>query len=540
MGRDLRIVDGELRLFEAQYRTDLTLRLRSGDAEDGARAPLLAEGEGRYRGEPFELEGRVDSPLDLQDSAQPYRVDVRARAGASRARVRGALPAALQFDAFQVQAELSGPDLAHLYPLLGIALPATPPYTLDGQLGRDGTTWRYHDFRGTVGSSDLSGDIDIALAGERPLLTADLESSRLALVDLGGFLGAQPGRRSASREGAGSDQAISEAGNAGDAGNEPDASAQSQARSTQPAGRILPHHPYNLSKLRSMDADVQLTAAEVDAPPLPIRTLDGRLHLENGLATIDPLRLGVAGGYLSAWVTMDATREPIATALKITVRNLDLPQLFPNAELVRDSAGRIGGNADLQGRGNSVADMLGSADGELGLVMGPGRISNLLVELAGLDIAEAIGFLLTEDQVIPVRCAYADFGFDEGVASVRQFVVDTSDTVIFGEGEVDFGSEALDIQLRPQPKDRSLIALRTPLIIGGTLGDPSFRPAAGGLILRSIAAAALYAAAPPAALLALIEFGPGEDTGCGPGAGEVPAEDRDGDGDGDGDAEDAG
>jgi uncharacterized protein involved in outer membrane biogenesis len=541
--REIRVTEGELKLFEAQYRTDLTLRLHSGEAEPGARAPLLAEGEGHYRGEPFELEGRVDSPLDLQDSERPWRVDVSARAGASRARVRGELAAALQLDAFEVQAELSGQDLAHLYPLLGIALPATPPYTLDGRLGREGQTWRYHDFRGTVGSSDLSGDIDIALAGERPMLTADLESSRLALVDLGGFLGADPGRDSGVGGDGGGAQGADDGDDAGRSGSrearnaaaaDGSGDATQDGEQAQPAGRVLPHHEYNLSKLRSMDADVQLTAAEVDAPPLPVRTLDGRLRLENGLATIDPLKLGVAGGDVSAWVTMDATREPIATALKLSVRNLDLPKLFPNAELVRDSAGQIAGDADLQGRGNSVAAMLGSANGDLGLIMGPGRISNLLVELAGLDIAEAIGFLLTEDQVIPVRCAYADFGFEDGVASVRQFVVDTSDTVIFGEGAVDFGSEELDIQLRPQPKDRSLIALRTPLIIGGTLADPSFRPAAGGLILRSIAAAALYAAAPPAALLALIEFGPGEDTGCGPDAGQVPEDGRD-DGDGEDD-----
>lgn len=500
--RELHITDGELRLIEPRLRTDLRLDLRSGERDaENQRAPLLANGEGRYRGERFELSGRVDSPLDLQDGDHPYRIDATATAGSTKARVRGSLVAPLQFNDFAVRFELAGADLARLYPLIGLALPATPPYALDGQLSRTGVTWRYDDFAGTVGDSDLGGDVAIDPSGERVALTAELTSTRLDLDDLAGFLGGTPG--TGTRETASTEQV---------------ADRQRQTAS----GRVLPDRPYDLSKLRSIDADVRLTAADVNAPPLPINSLSGRLVLVDGLVTIDPLRLGVADGEINAWVTMDATRDPIATALKMQARRLDLPKLFPNAELVKDSVGRIAGDANLQARGNSVALMLGSADGELGFAMGPGRISNLLIELAGLDIAEAIKFLLTDDKVIPVRCAYADFAFEDGVATARAFAVDTTDTVIFGDGSIDFGKEELDLRLRPRPKDRSILALRSPLKIGGTLADPSFRPEGGPLLLRGIAAAALYAAAPPAALLALIEFGPGEDAECGP-AGEAPA-----------------
>jgi hypothetical protein len=60
-------------------------------------------------------------------------------------------------------------------------------------------------------------------------------------------------------------------------------------------------------------------------------------------------------------------------------------------------------------------------------------------------------------------------------------------------------------------------SLRGPLEIKGTFKDPAFRPQAKPLLARTAAAAALYAIAPPAALLALIETGPGEDIDCGTG-----------------------
>jgi hypothetical protein len=56
------------------------------------------------------------------------------------------------------------------------------------------------------------------------------------------------------------------------------------------------------------------------------------------------------------------------------------------------------------------------------------------------------------------------------------------------------------------------------------LKDPSFRPKAGPLATRAAIAGALYVIAPPAALLALIETGPGGKVLCGPEATDAPAD----------------
>ena len=53
---------------------------------------------------------------------------------------------------------------------------------------------------------------------------------------------------------------------------------------------------------------------------------------------------------------------------------------------------------DLSGRGNSIAAMLGSSSGKVGLAMGRGHVGNLVMELAGLDITESLKFLVTGDK----------------------------------------------------------------------------------------------------------------------------------------------
>lgn len=491
---ELRVGEGTLVVLDAPSRTDLNLTLDSRPARrDDARQPLAIDGSGRFRGFDFDIQGRVESPLELRDGGEPYWINLNARAGSTRAHARGRMRTMARLDHFDLDLELTGQDLSHLDALFGIVLPPTPPYALDGRLVRDEQVWSYREFTGRVGDSDLAGDAVLTLGGERPHLKAELESDKLDFDDLAGFIGAPPST---------------------DPGESASAQQKQDGAALAGSARVLPQKPYDASSLQRMDADVRLVAARVDAGPLPLESLDASLHLDAGVAKLDPLNLGVAGGRIESIITLDASTTPIKATADLTLRRLSLPKLFPGAELTEDSSGRIGGRIKLKGRGDSIAAMLASAGGDIGLVMGRGRISNLLLELAGLDVAEALRFMIGKDRIVPLRCAHADFAVADGVMTTRSFVFDTTDTVLYGEGTVDLRDESFDLVLKPQPKDRSLVSLRSPLKVQGTFKDPDIAPQGGPLLLRGLAAVALYAMAPPAALLALAETGPGEDSDC--------------------------
>ncbi|MGO3126587.1 MAG: AsmA family protein [Luteimonas sp.] len=493
--RRLWVEDGRLRYLDVPGQTDIDVRLASRESRGGEdAAPAIAiEGGGSWTQNRFTLEGVAESPLALQDTDKPYRINLRARAGATRAQVRGSLVAPFQLRDFDLRFALSGRNLADLFPLVGIALPDTPPYALDGRLTRDAATWHYDGFTGKVGQSDLGGSAAITLGGERPFLKADLVSKRLDFDDLAGFIGGTPDAE---------DDAI-------------DPELVERERALAAKGRVLPDTPYDLAKLRAMDADVRLRAQRINAPKLPIDDMDAHLRLDAGLLQLEPLNFGVAGGNIRSTIRLDARQDTIQTRLQASVRRISLGGLFPPDTLAGEAVGRIGGDFNLAGAGNSVAAMLGSANGDVAVGMGAGRVSNLLVELAGIDIYETLKYLIGKDKQIPVRCAFADFGVQRGVMESRAFAFDTTDTIILGEGTINLREEQLDLLLRPRPKDRSILALRTPLTIGGTFASPSFRPDLARLGLRGAVALALGSIAPPAALLATLELGGGEDSGCG-------------------------
>lgn len=493
--RRLWIDDGRFRFLDTPGGTDIQVVLASQEArETDAAPPIGVSGGGTWSRNRFTLEGTAASPLDLQDTEAPYRIDLRARAGATRAHARGTLVDPLQLRDFDLQFALSGQNLDHLYPLVGVALPDTPPYALDGRLTRDGQTWHYDGFTGRVGQSDLGGDVAITVGAERPFLKADLVSTRLDLDDLAGFLGGAPQAE-------------------GDDALDPELVARAEQLASK--GKMIPDTPYELDKLRAMDADVRLRAQRINAPELPIDDMDAHLTLDAGMLQLEPLNFGVAGGDIRSTIRLDARQDTIQTRLQATVRRVELGGLFADSELAKQAVGRISGSFNIAGTGNSIAAMLGSADGDIAVGMGEGRISNLLVELAGLDIFESLKYLIGEDKQIPIRCAFADFGVQRGVMDARALAFDTSDTIIVGKGQVSLRDETLDLELRPRPKDRSIFALRSPLVVGGSFASPSFRPDLKRLGLRGAIALALGSIAPPAALLATLELGGGEDSSCG-------------------------
>ncbi|HGM6417113.1 TPA: AsmA family protein [Stenotrophomonas maltophilia] len=491
----LRIDDGRLQFIDALGRTDIRVGVRSGQPKQAdASPPLLVQGKGHWQGNPFTLRGGTESPLELTNSDHPFRIHLDGRVGATHAVASGTLTNPFQLRVFDLQFALSGQDLSDLYPLLGIAIPPSPPYALDGRLKRDHNVWRYDSFTGKVGDSDLAGNLQFEVGRDRPRLTATLESRRLDFDDLAGFVGAPP--KTGGGETANAEQ-------------------KAQAARVAASSRVLPDTPYNLGKLRAMDADVRWKAHRINAPSLPLDDMDAHLLLDDGVLRLDPLNFGVAGGDIRSTIRMDARQAQIRTALRASVRGVQLGQLFPDAKLAEQAKGGIGGEVDLSGRGNSIAAMLGSSSGKVGLAMGRGHVGNLVMELAGLDITESLKFLVTGDKQIPLRCAFADFGVQDGLMTSQALAVDTTDTILIGEGTVSLRDETLDLLLKPRPKDKSILVLRSPLHISGTFKDPSFRPDFKALGIRGAVALALGSIAPPAALLATIELGPGKDADCG-------------------------
>jgi uncharacterized protein involved in outer membrane biogenesis len=263
-----------------------------------------------------------------------------------------------------------------------------------------------------------------------------------------------------------------------------------------------------------MDADVRLAAARLRLPEqVPLQDFSTRAHLEAGVLTLDPMNFGFAGGDIVAKIMLDARNDPLAGNVAVDFKRIKLSELFPTLDKLKQSGGSLGAQARLSGRGNSVAALLGSANGTLAAGMAGGRVSELAVWLVNLHGGELIPLLFGGDRPTPVRCGATVLDVKNGVGTIELLIFDTEESRITGSGSVDLKNERLDIALRPEAKKPGLGSIRGPIRIHGSFSDVDFAVAPQS-IARGIGAIALGFVNPLLALLPLVETGPGEDANC--------------------------
>lgn len=432
--------------------------------------------QGEYQGLDLLASGIGGQVLMLRDTETPYPLKGQAKLGSTTIDVDGTVTNIVGLDALDAKIRVRGQSMVQLYDIFGIAFPDTSPYDTAGRLVRTDHVWRYEDFSGKVGKSDLAGTFEFRRQEPRPFMKAELKSGLLNFADLGPLVG-----------------------------------------TTEPSkSGVLPDRPFDTARWDSVDADVTLKAGKIERPAqLPLEALGARIQMKDRVLSLQPLEFGIAGGKLAGTIRLDGSKDPIAAAVKMRVRNLKLAQLFPTVEQAKGSLGDVDGLIELAGRGNSVAAMLGSSSGKVGMFIDEGQISQFLMELAALDLWDVAKLAIKGDEPVKIRCAIADFAVKGGVMQANALVFDTEVVNIGGAGSINLKSEQMDITLKPEPKDSSIASLNSPLYLRGTFSKPDVGPDTGKLAAKGAGALLMGILSPLLAVIPLLEEGKGKDSPCG-------------------------
>ena len=448
---------------------------------------------GTLGGEKVEGRGKAGSILSLKDQSTEYPLEANVHVGKTTLQAKGTLTDPRKLAALDLQLKISGGSLSQLYPVFGVVLPQTRAYVTEGHLTGSpnalGGSWKYEKFSGRIGASDIAGNLRYQARKPRPILEGAVESNYLNFSDLAPLIGADSKASKAER----GDQTV------------------------QPPDKVLPVETFNNKRWTRIDTDVQFTGHRiVRKQQLPIDNLVTRVRLKDGMLSLAPLKFGIAGGKLVSNLTLNGNSTPIKADLKLSARHLALKRLFPKMMTMQSSLGEINGDAALSASGNSVADLLGSSNGEIKAVINQGTMSKLLLEEMGLNIGSVVVTQLFGDKQVQLNCAISDFNVENGVMHARAFVVDTEDATIHMEGIINLAKEQLALSIYPETKGLRLISLRSPLYVKGPFKNPKVEVDKGVLALKAGSALALGVLAPvAAALIPLVNVGPGEKSPCG-------------------------
>lgn len=492
---DLRIRDGRVHAVVPKLKADFALAVHTEDASGDQPSRLVATADGAYAGAPITGAFTGGALLTLRDTAHPYPVDLKLANGRTHVALQGTVQDPLAFAGTNLKLHLQGDSLADLMPLTGVPIAATPPYTIDGDLTYAERKFVFENFEGRVGSSDLSGSIAVDPGDQRPHVTANLASRKVDLTDLGGFIGSAPGRAATPGQTKEQRQALAKAA---------------------ASPRLLPDTPISLPRLRAADVDLHYKGERIQGRSIPFDDITADLSLRDGALTLKPVSLGVGKGRIAGTIALTPTqKDDIRARISLDFQKVDLNRLLAATHAVGGS-GLIGGHAEIDGTGRSVAGIIGAGDGEVKLFMTGGDLSALLVDLSGLQFGNALLSALGLPTRTQVRCLVSDSVLGHGVLNWRTLVLDTTEANVNGRGNVDLAEETVDLQLRTEAKHFSVGSLPTTINISGKLKSPSIRPDAGELGVRGGLAVGLGVLLTPlGALLPTIQLGLGEDNDCG-------------------------
>lgn len=487
---DLVITGGTGHLEVMEPAADVALTFATGGPA-GERT-LMVDAQGMYARQPIAVKAVGGALLNLTDTDKPYPVDITLANGPTRATLKGTVKDPLAGAGADLSLTLSGPNMELLYPLTGIPIPKTPPYTVSGKLDYANNRIAFGGIKGKVGSSDLNGALAMDLRGAQPLLTGTLNSRQVDMQDLAGFIGSEPGRT-----------------------NTPGQTARQveDVRRAEANPKLLPTRTISVPKLLSMDIHLQYRGDKVVGKDAPFDAIAVTLDIKAGHIRLDPLNLKVSGGTVAGYIDLNPIGNALSADVDVRMAHVNLGGLLAKAGL-GSGQGPVNGLVRLKGRGASMAEIVGHGEGALQIVMpAGGQVNALLIDLSGGEIPSALLALIGIPSKESIRCLVADFALHDGILASRTLAVDTTDHIVTGGGRIDLTKELVEMHLRTDVKHFTIGKLGTPITIYGPFkklsygldGDAIFRDAGGlGLLF------------PKTAILPTIAFGVGDDSPCAP------------------------
>jgi uncharacterized protein involved in outer membrane biogenesis len=500
--RLLVISDGKLSVEDRIRKLVLNGSLTAGEKSNGAASNAFQlRLAGQLNAKPITVEFNGGPLVNLNPST-PYDFDVSVVASTIHVSAIVSIVKPFDLSEFTAKLHVSGNDLADAYYLTGLALPNTARYDIAGNVHRTDTLFRIDELRGSIGSSDIEGSVSIDTGKKRLELDAKLDSKNLDLADLAPTLGVPPAPPAQA--------AATEHNDEGRGGTAPGPAKPGKD------DKLLPDADLQLNRVRGMDADVTYHAHAVTAPKLPMREVSFHIRLNDGDLKIDPVSFVLDQGAISGAVQIDARRDIPENSIDMQVDHVDLSQFKAAKSTNGPISGTLHGRLHVHGFGSSIHKLASSADGSLAVAVPRGEVSDVLAELAGVNVLKALGLIFSADtKKTEIRCGVIDFQAVDGDLKAKTFFVDTTNVLITGRGDVRLGSEAINLSVQGDPKHLRLLRLRAPLSITGTLADPKFGIKPEKLAVQVGAAVALgVLLTPVASVLAFIDPGLAKDENC--------------------------
>ena len=290
---------------------------------------------------------------------------------------------------------------------------------------------------------------------------------------------------------------------------------QGMANKRSPDARIIPDVALDFSKQRSLDAVVTIKDLNIKYKDKPVTLINARFTAGNGVFRLDPLesRSAINGSTIQTKIEIDGSKEPTKGKFEIQADNFNFGETIKRLGLTEEITGTLALQMEVNGKGKSLRELIGSSNGKVQLVADKGSIPKWVLEIWGGGLLRLIiPTTWAEDSKTDLNCAVARFDLEDGVMRSKTLLADTKRVTVAGEAIVNWQNEQITGLFKPQPKDATLFHLGTPIQLSGTLAYPKVGSGQSGIVTLGKWAIGLTS---PAALIVVFgDVGASEKNPC--------------------------
>lgn len=202
---------------------------------------------------------------------------------------------------------------------------------------------------------------------------------------------------------------------------------------------------------------------------------------ENSDMTIGPIRGELGGGKVSGTYEVKSAELPATMSLQTLLTGFNYAQYQSSISDPDNKDATLTLSIELDGKGQNFAEIYNTLNGHIHLVAGKGHMRSTAFDIWTGGLLGALFPSGSEENETTLNCALAYFEIQDGIGKPAPFFIDTDQATIIGDGDINFGSQTIDLTITPELKDAAILDVSTPISIDGDLFAPSIGPSATGL-----------------------------------------------------------
>ena len=442
------LAGGRITLRDPNTRAEARIALETGllRAAPGDKARL--DLKGTIDDNPVEISVETASARDLVNPKLPVPFKLTTEAAATRLELSGAIARPLGNPEVELALEVHGTRFDTLNKLARASLPPWGPWSAVGKFRMSARGYEVDDLVFKVRESALNGKGKYETSTGRPRIEIALAAPNIQLDDFK-FGGWSLFEKKPADE---SDKTLTA-----------DEMRAKAAEASKQAQELL-----SPEMLRRQDAYLTVQVDQVLAGQDKLGS--GRLEakLENGRADIGPVELNVPGGSAKLSLGYEPTEQDVKVDTHIEVTKFDYGILARRIKPESDLRGTFSLNVDVSSRARYLGDILRHGSGRIDFAVWPENMQSGVFDMWAVNVLVALVPVVDPGKASKVNCAIGRFELNDGKLTDRVILLDTGRMRVTGKGSADFGTETLNLRMRPQAKTAQFLSLATPVQVTGT------------------------------------------------------------------------